>query len=91
MRPPVRRSNKEPVHLERELGGAVKQHKSTTALDYGFPSAQLGVPTRGGGPHPGRGRRTQIPTLNDSCTEDSSCLPPPLSPCLRVLQLKSLL
>lgn len=75
MRSPMRRSNKESVHLEGEISGAVKQHKSTTALDYCFPSAQLGVPTRSGGPHPGRGRRTQIPTLDNLYTEDSSFLP----------------
>ena len=64
MCPPMRRGDKEPVHLEGELSGAVKQHKSAPALDYCFPSAQLGVPSGGGGPHAGRGRRTQIPTLN---------------------------
>lgn len=63
MRPSLRGGHKEFVLLERELRGAVKQHKSITALDYCFPSAQLGVPSWSGGPHAGRGRRTQIPTL----------------------------
>lgn len=88
MRPPMWRGDKESVHLEGELSGAVKQHKSTTALDYCFPSAQLGVPTRSGGPHTGRGHRTKIPTLNNPYTEDSLSLPPhsssSLLPCLHV-------
>lgn len=75
MRPSMRRGDKEFVLLEGKLSGAVKQHKSITALDYCFPSAQLGVPSRSGGPHAGRGRRTQIPTLNNLYTEDSSFLP----------------
>lgn len=94
MRPPVRRGDKESVLLEGELSGAVKQHKSATALDYCFPSAQLGVPPRGGGPHAGRGRRTQIPTLNKLYTEDCLFLPltPPHPSCLAsVLRLKSFL
>lgn len=89
MRPPKRRGDKESVLLEGELSGAVKQHKSTTALDYCFPSAQLGVTTRSGGPHTGRGRWTQIPTLNNLYTEDFLFLPltpppHPLLPCLHV-------
>lgn len=83
MCPPERRGDKESVLLEGEHGGAVKQHKSTTALDYCFPSAQLGVPARSGGPHTGRGRRTQIPTLNNLYTEDfriSSSHSPPHPP-----------
>ena len=75
MCPPMRRGDKESVLLEGELSGAVKQHKSATALDYCFPSAQLGVPSRSGGPHTGRGCRTQIPSLINMYTEDSSFLP----------------
>lgn len=89
MRPPKWRGDKESVLLEGELGGSVKQHKSATALDYCFPSAQLGDTTRSGGPHTGRGSWTQIPTLNDLYTEDFSFPPlspstPPLLPCLHV-------
>lgn len=75
MCPPVRRGDKELVVMEGEFSGAVKQHKSATALDYCFPSAQLGVPSWSGGPHTGRGHRTQIPTLNNLYTEDSLFLP----------------
>lgn len=78
MCPPVWRRDKEPVRLEGELRGAAHQHKPTPALDYCFPSAQLGVPPRGGGPHTGRGRGTQIPSLKKLHTEDSSPRPPPL-------------
>ncbi len=89
----MRRGDKESVLLEGELSGAVKQHKSATALDYCFPSAQLGDPTRSGGPHTGRGRRTQIPTLDNLYTEDSLFLPlTPHPSCLAsMLRLKSFL
>lgn len=84
------RRDKEPVLLEGELSGAVEQHKPTTALDYCFPSAQLGVPARGGGPHAGRGRGTQTPTLNSSYTEDSPFFPPHPSCLASMLRLKTL-
>lgn len=51
--------------MEGEFSGAVKQHKSTPALDYCCPSPQLGLPAGSRGPHTGRGRWTQIPTLKD--------------------------
>lgn len=95
MRPPKWRGDKESVLLEGELGGSVKQHKSATALDYCFPSAQLGDTTRSGGPHTGRGSWTQIPTLNNLYTEDFLFLPlspPPLASCLAsTFQLISLI
>lgn len=84
------RRDKEPVLLEGELSGAVEQHKPTTALDYCFPSAQLGVPARGGGSHTGRGRGTQTPTLKSSYTEDSPFLPPHPSCLASMLRLKTL-
>lgn len=57
--------DKEPLLMEGEFSGAVKQHKSTPALDYCCPSPQLGLPAGSRGPHTGRGRWTQIPTLKD--------------------------
>lgn len=87
---PMRRSDKESLLLERQLSGAVKQHKSAPALDYCFPSAQLGVPSRSGGPYARRGRRTQIPTLKESYTLKTPrflpLTPPwPFLPCLDVM------
>lgn len=89
--PPMWRGDKESVLLEGELGGAVKQHKSITALDYCFPSAQLGVSSWSGGPHARWGHRTQIPSLNGLYTEDSVFLPltPPPSRLASMLRLKS--
>lgn len=59
-----RRRDKEPVLLEGRAGGAAEQHKPSTALDYCFPSAHLGVAARSGGPDAGRGRGPQAPALN---------------------------
>lgn len=70
MCPSQRWGDKEPLFLEGEFSGAVEEHKSRPALDYSWPSPQLGLPSWSRGPHAGRGHWTQIPTLKDSYTED---------------------
>ncbi|KAG9328776.1 hypothetical protein JZ751_010706 [Albula glossodonta] len=51
--------------METRARGSVQQHKAVAPLDSSVTPAQLGVPARSGGPHFGRGRQAQIPTVSN--------------------------
>lgn len=65
MCPSVRRGDQEFVFVDEQADGAVRPQPAGRpgVVVRLLPAAHLGVSPRGGGPHAGRGRRTQILAL----------------------------